>query len=69
MSKHDFPDDLKKAQAELHRAYAEYRALCQTLPWSVVPLPGWPGQKHPHTDETTPDRPDSPGYTAPVSYL
>ncbi|MEU8883848.1 hypothetical protein [Streptomyces hydrogenans] len=64
MSEYAFPDDLMKAQAELHRAHAEYRALCQSLPWSVEPLPGWPGQKHPHTDEaTTGGRPDSPGYT------
>ncbi|MGW5003288.1 hypothetical protein ACWEP8_37170 [Streptomyces hydrogenans] len=63
MSEYDFPDDLTKAQTELHRAHAEYRALCQTLPWSVEPMPGWPGQKHPYTDEATAGRPDSPGYT------
>ncbi|MFF8410593.1 hypothetical protein [Streptomyces omiyaensis] len=64
MSDTDFPDDLKKAQAELHRARAEYRTLCQALPWSVEPLPGWPGTKHPHTDEVTGGREASPGYTA-----
>ncbi|MFC9736201.1 hypothetical protein ACFWG5_34380 [Streptomyces hydrogenans] len=63
MSEHEFPDDLTKLQAELHRAYAEYRALCQTLPWSTEPLPGWPGVKHPHTDEVAAGREDSPGYT------
>ncbi|MFB8040255.1 hypothetical protein ACFC8F_03010 [Streptomyces hydrogenans] len=63
MSEHDFPDDLKKLQAELHSSYAEYRMLCRTLPWSTEPLSGWPGVKHPHTDEVTAGREDSPGYT------
>ncbi|MGW6247908.1 hypothetical protein [Streptomyces roseolus] len=63
MSEYAFPDSLKKAQAELHRAWAEYRALCRALPWSVEPTPGWPGPKHPHTEEHGPGREDSPGYT------
>ncbi|MGW3521378.1 hypothetical protein [Streptomyces hydrogenans] len=63
MSEHVFPEDLKKLQAELHRSYAEYRTLCRTLPWSTEPLPGWPGVKHPHTEEVTAGREDSPGYT------
>lgn len=50
-------------QARLHRARAEYEALCRTLPWSVEPMPGWPGTKHPHTDEITGGREASPGYT------
>ncbi|MBV7701039.1 hypothetical protein [Streptomyces sp. TRM70350] len=33
------------------------------LPWSVEPLPGWPGTKHPHTDEVTGGREASPGWT------
>lgn len=63
MSEYDFPDDLKKLQVELHRAYAEYRTLARSLPWSVEPLPGWPGTKHPHTEEVSAGREDSPGYT------
>ncbi|MFI8426047.1 hypothetical protein [Streptomyces sp. NPDC085479] len=63
MSKHDFPDDLKKAQTELHHAWAEYRTLCRALPWSVEPTPGWPGPRHPHTEEVALGREDSPGYT------
>ncbi|MEU3607068.1 hypothetical protein AB0E83_16710 [Streptomyces sp. NPDC035033] len=58
-----FPDDLKKAQAELRRARAAYRALCESLPWSVEPAAGWPGAEHPHTHEITAGRKDSPGYT------
>lgn len=59
----DFPDDLKRAQADLHRARTEYQELCRTLPWSVEPLPGWPGTAHPHTGEVTGGREPSPGYT------
>ncbi|WP_435059747.1 hypothetical protein [Streptomyces sp. bgisy060] len=58
-----FPVDLKDLQAQLHKARAEYRVLIQTLPWSVEPLPGWPGKEHPHTGEVIPGREDSPGYT------
>ncbi|MFE1500464.1 hypothetical protein ACFW89_36050, partial [Streptomyces albidoflavus] len=58
-----FPDDLKQLQARLHKAHADYQALCRTLPWSVEPLPGWPGTVHPHTGEVTGGREPSPGYT------
>ncbi|MFD3334651.1 hypothetical protein ACFWV1_18630 [Streptomyces sp. NPDC058700] len=58
-----FPEDLKSLQARLHQARAEYQALCRTLPWSVEPLPGWPGTVHPHTGEATGGREPSPGYT------
>jgi hypothetical protein len=34
------------------------------LPWSVEPMPGWPGTEHPHTGEVTGGREDSPGWTA-----
>ncbi|MGW6248049.1 hypothetical protein [Streptomyces roseolus] len=64
MSEHAFPDSLKQAQTELHRVWAEYRSLCQDLPWSVEPTPGWPGPKAPHTEEIGPGREDSPGYTS-----
>ncbi|QGZ53311.1 hypothetical protein GPZ77_34335 (plasmid) [Streptomyces sp. QHH-9511] len=58
-----FPQDLIDAQLRLHQARAEYEALCRTLPWSVEPLDGWPGQVHPHTGEVTGGREPSPGYT------
>ncbi|MFD3336124.1 hypothetical protein ACFWV1_26275 [Streptomyces sp. NPDC058700] len=58
-----FPDDLKQLQARLHQAHADYQTLCRTLPWSVEPLPGWPGTVHPHTGEVTGGREPSPGYT------
>ncbi|MFB7373990.1 hypothetical protein ACFC0D_29530 [Streptomyces sp. NPDC056222] len=59
-----FPDGLIVAQQRLHEARAAYSALCRALPWSVEPLPGWGGTKHPHTDEITGGREPSPGYTA-----
>lgn len=58
-----FPSDLIDAQRRLHRANAEYRALCQALPWSVEPLEGWAGEEHPHTGVVTGGRAGSPGYT------
>ncbi|MGW0121708.1 hypothetical protein [Streptomyces sp. NPDC003327] len=58
-----FPSDLKDLQARLHRARADYAALVRTLPWSVEPLPGWPGTARPHSDEVTGGREPSPGYT------
>lgn len=58
-----FPPDLIDLQRRLHQANAEYRALCRTLPWSVVPMAGWPGETHPHTGSVTGGREDSPGYT------
>ncbi|MGW2562044.1 hypothetical protein ACWCXB_22880 [Streptomyces sp. NPDC001514] len=58
-----FPPDLLDAQLRLHRARAEYEAFCRTLPWSVVPAKGWPGEVHPHTGVVTGGRADSPGYT------
>ncbi|MEU3401358.1 hypothetical protein [Streptomyces filamentosus] len=58
-----FPDDLLTAQQRLHEARTAYADLCRTLSWSVEPLPGWPGTKHPHTDEITGGREPSPGYT------
>ena len=57
------PDDLIELQQRLHQARSEHTALCRTLPWSVEPLPGWPGTVHPHTGEVTGGREDSPGYT------
>ncbi len=60
---YDFPDDLRAAQLELHRAQAEYRALCRRLPWSVTPEPGWTSEKQMLNDRTV-SFPDSPGYTA-----
>ncbi|MFG2334693.1 hypothetical protein ACGFMM_34540 [Streptomyces sp. NPDC048604] len=58
-----FPADLIDAQLRLHIARAEHSALCRTLPWSVEPLPGWPGEEHPHTGIVTGGREDSTGYT------
>ncbi|MET7760142.1 hypothetical protein ABZT27_36455 [Streptomyces sp. NPDC005389] len=58
-----FPADLRDLQARLHRARAEYQALCRTLPWSVEPMPGWESVQHPHTGELTGGREPSPGYT------
>ncbi|WP_338675211.1 hypothetical protein V1460_21155 [Streptomyces sp. SCSIO 30461] len=58
-----FPPDLIDAQRRLHETRTAYEALCRTLPWSVEPLPGWPGTEHPHTGEVTGGRDDSPGYT------
>ncbi|MFD3997863.1 hypothetical protein [Streptomyces sp. NPDC058583] len=58
-----FPDDLIETQQRLHQARAEYTALCRALPWSVEPLPGWPGTAHPHTGEVTGGREASRGYT------
>ncbi|MEU6979639.1 hypothetical protein [Streptomyces sp. NPDC046371] len=59
----DFPEDLLDLQRRLHQARHDFGALCATLPWSVEPNPGWPGTKHPHTDEITGGRPESPGWT------
>lgn len=58
-----FPDDLLTAQTRLHQAWAEHAAFCRTLPWSVEPMPGWPGEAHPHTGVVTGGREDSPGWT------
>ncbi|MGW7367376.1 hypothetical protein ACWGI8_29130 [Streptomyces sp. NPDC054841] len=58
-----FPSDLIDAQRRLRQANAAYQALCQTLPWSVEPLKGWPGEEHPHTGVVTGGQADSPGYT------
>ncbi|WP_176732379.1 MULTISPECIES: hypothetical protein [unclassified Streptomyces] len=58
------PSDLLAAQTRLHQATAELAALVHTLPWSVEPHGGWPGTKHPHTDEVTGGREPSPGWTA-----
>ncbi|MFH9728545.1 hypothetical protein ACH4M4_37210 [Streptomyces sp. NPDC017254] len=58
-----FPDDLTAIQQRLHQARAEYTALCRALPWSVEPLPGWPGAVHPHTGKVAGGRDASPGYT------
>lgn len=58
-----FPDDLIELQQRLHQARAEHTSLCRALPWSVEPLPGWPGAVHPHTGEVTGGRDASPGYT------
>ncbi|MGW6570425.1 hypothetical protein [Streptomyces sp. NPDC054975] len=63
MSDTPFPNDLIEAQRDLHQARAEYAALCRTLPWSVEPMPGWPGEVHPHTGVVTGGREDSPGWT------
>ncbi|MFG3506998.1 hypothetical protein ACGF5F_15955 [Streptomyces sp. NPDC047821] len=63
MAETAFPDDLRAAQTRLHQATAELAALCRRLPWSVEPMPGWPGAKHPHTDEVTGGREASPGWT------
>ncbi|MGW7369983.1 hypothetical protein ACWGI8_42820 [Streptomyces sp. NPDC054841] len=58
-----FPSDLIDAQRRLYEIRTAYEALCGTLPWSVEPMPGWPGTEHPHTGEVTGGRDDSPGYT------
>ncbi|MFE1230289.1 hypothetical protein [Streptomyces sp. NPDC058745] len=58
-----FPEDLLDAQRALHRARAEYEALCRALPWSVEPMDGWPGDTHPHTGVVTGGREPSPGYS------
>ncbi|MGA4867161.1 hypothetical protein ACPB9J_31470 [Streptomyces lavendulocolor] len=59
-----FPDDLRTAQTRLHQATAELAALCERLPWSVEPTPGWPGTKPAHTTgEVTGGREASPGWT------
>lgn len=58
-----FPPDLIDAQRRLYQARAEYARLCATLPWSVEPMPGWPGEEHPHTGVVTGGREDSDGYT------
>lgn len=59
-----FPTDLIDAQRRLHQARAEYAVLCRSLPWSVEPMPGWPGEVHPHAGVVTGGREDSPGYTS-----
>ncbi|GAA2770505.1 hypothetical protein [Streptomyces showdoensis] len=58
-----FPADLLDLQRRLHQARHDFAALCAALPWSVEPDPGWPGTKHPHTDQVTGGRPESPGWT------
>ncbi|MFD3519973.1 hypothetical protein [Streptomyces sp. NPDC058653] len=62
MAEYDFPDDLRDAQLRLHQASAAYRALCQALPWSVEPSPGWEGDKQPYSERRASMAP-SPGYT------
>ncbi|GGT55169.1 hypothetical protein GCM10010271_68740 [Streptomyces kurssanovii] len=63
MNETEFPEDLRAAQIRLHQATSELAALCRSLPWSVEPMPGWPGTEHPHTGEVTGGREDSPGWT------
>jgi hypothetical protein len=63
MPEHTFPADLQAAQTRLHQAQAEHAALCRTLPWSMEPMAGWPGEAHPHTGVITGGRADSPGWT------
>ncbi|MFJ5142999.1 hypothetical protein [Streptomyces sp. NPDC088707] len=58
-----FPDDLLDLQRSLHQAQRDFSALCATLPWSVEPDPGWPGNKNPHTDQVVGSRPASPGWS------
>ncbi|MFF4227398.1 hypothetical protein ACFYZH_31750 [Streptomyces abikoensis] len=55
-----FPDSLRQAQLELHQVTADLAALGRTLPWSVVPLPGW---SRPDGHWYPSSRPDSPGWT------
>lgn len=59
----DFPGDLLAAQTRLHQAAAELSALLRSLPWSVEPMKGWPGSKHPHTGEIIGGREPSPGWS------
>lgn len=59
----DFPQDLVDAQLELHRTVAAYGALCDELPWSVDPAPGWTGDKMLYSDHYRAVFPDSPGYS------
>lgn len=59
----DMPDDLRAAQTRLHQATAELSALLRSLPWSVEPLDGRPGDEHPHTGAVTGGREPSPGWT------
>jgi hypothetical protein len=59
----DFPDDLRAAQTRLHQATAELTALCRKLPWNAEPAPGRPGTAHPHADDATAGRAESPGWT------
>jgi hypothetical protein len=63
MAETEFPEDLRAAQVRLHQATAELAALCRTLPWSMEPMPGWPGTEHPYTGEVTGGREDSPGWS------
>lgn len=64
MADDTFPDDLIATQTRLHQAFAEHAAFCRTLPWSVEPMDGWPGEAHPHTGAITGGREASPGWTA-----
>lgn len=57
---YDFPASLRQAQLELHQVTADLAALGRTLPWSVVPLPGW---SRPDGHWYPSSRPDSPGWT------
>lgn len=63
MATNDFPPDLLDAQRELHQTVAAYSALCDELPWSVDPAPGWSGNKVLYSDHYRPEFPDSPGYS------
>ncbi|QHC26463.1 hypothetical protein [Streptomyces sp. GS7] len=58
---HDFPQDLREAQLELHQVQAALAALYKRLPWSVVPLPGWTHTKDNGRFHET-ERADSPGW-------
>ncbi|MFE7775640.1 hypothetical protein ACFU5O_17410 [Streptomyces sp. NPDC057445] len=62
MAEFDFPDDLRDAQLRLHRARAEYQALCRTLPWSVEPAEGWTAVEGQYSGYRR-DFPATPGYT------
>ncbi|MFE7757659.1 hypothetical protein [Streptomyces sp. NPDC057429] len=57
------PDDLRTAQIRLHQATAELVTLGRSLPWSVDPHDGWPGNEHPRTGAITGGKPPSPGWT------
>ncbi|MFD5728343.1 hypothetical protein ACFWMT_19930 [Streptomyces sp. NPDC058368] len=62
MSTYDFPEDLRDAQAALHRTRAAYEQYAKTLPWSAEPMPGWEADKQLHSTYRS-AKPDSPGYT------
>ncbi|MEU9267278.1 nucleic acid-binding protein [Streptomyces sp. NPDC048251] len=59
---YDYPDDLLKAQRDLHAVRADLAVLFKALPYSVEPMEAW-ARPEGYWLSTSPAHPDSRGWT------